>query len=204
MVPYFNTSGPCMAGRHFMLPPERRLQRAMELVEQGRYFTLHAGRQTGKTTSARWLAQYYNSGDQFVALWVDIQVARELDDPALAFRTVFNKLDQWVHLTLPDLPLNKQRLQWLEDPRTAIQRYLCDLAARVGRPLVVLFDEVDGLVGETMVSFLTQLRDGYVARDLSPFPHSVVLIGARQVRDYIVSAEQRRALSWLGTTSPFN
>ena len=38
-----------------MLPPDRRLGRVMELIEQGRYFTLHAGRQTGKTTSANWL-----------------------------------------------------------------------------------------------------------------------------------------------------
>ncbi len=67
MVLYFNTSGPCIAGRHHMLPPERRLPRAMELVEQGRYFVLRSARQTGKTTSARWLVDHYNAAEQLAA-----------------------------------------------------------------------------------------------------------------------------------------
>jgi hypothetical protein len=37
-----------------------------------------------------------------------------------------------------------------------------------------------------------------------PFPASVVLVGQRQVRDYALRQEDRQALSWLGTTSPFN
>jgi hypothetical protein len=68
----------------------------------------------------------------------------------------------------------------------------------------VLFDEADGLVGEAMVSFLTQLRHGYIERSRTPFPASVALVGQRQVRDYTLAAEDRRAVSWLGTTSPFN
>jgi hypothetical protein len=55
-----------------------------------------------------------------------------------------------------------------------------------------------------MVSFLTQLRDGYVDRQERPFPASVVLVGQRQVRDYSLREEDRRALTWLGTSSPFN
>jgi hypothetical protein len=55
-----------------------------------------------------------------------------------------------------------------------------------------------------MVSFLTQLRDGYIGRDRSPFPRSVALVGRRQVRDYVLAADERRAVAWLGTTSPFN
>jgi hypothetical protein len=55
-----------------------------------------------------------------------------------------------------------------------------------------------------MVSFLTQLRAGYLARSEGPFPHSVVLVGQRQVRDFSLLEEDRRAVSWLGTTSPFN
>jgi hypothetical protein len=204
MIPYFNTSGPCIPGQHHMLPPERRLVRAMELVEQGRFFTLRAGRQTGKTTSARWMVDHYNASGRYAALWVDIQAAREQPDPLRAFTAVLNKLDQWVGLDLPRVAPSPERSRWLEDPLTAVQRYLGDLAARVDRPLVVLFDEADGLVGEAMVSFLTQLRDGYIARDRSPFPHSVALIGMREVRDYALADQDRWAVSWLGTTSPFN
>src|SRR5438105_3108848 len=55
-----------------------------------------------------------------------------------------------------------------------------------------------------MVSFLTQLRQGYIARTEMPFAHAMALIGMRQVRDYVLSREERRAVSWLGTASPFN
>ncbi len=204
MRPYFNTSGPCFPDEHYMLPPERRLGAIRELIDEGRYFTLHAGRQTGKTTSAQWLRDHYNRGDRFRALWVDVQEAREQPDPALAFRTVLEKLDDAVRQTFPDLAPPSESARNLDNPATAVTRYLGDLASRSPRPLVVVFDEADCLVGGAMVSFLTQLRAGYLARRGSPFPHSVALVGLREVRDYVLSQEDRRTVSWLGTTSPFN
>jgi hypothetical protein len=70
--------------------------------------------------------------------------------------------------------------------------------------MVVFIDEADCLVGAAMVSFLTQLRDGYIDRRKVPFPHSIALVGQRTVRDFALSLEERRAVSWLGTASPFN
>ncbi|HRI63561.1 MAG TPA: AAA-like domain-containing protein [Polyangium sp.] len=203
MRPSFNTAGPCIRGEHYMLPPERRLSDAMELIEEHKFFTLTAGRQTGKTTSLMWLEEHYNQTGQWRALWVDIQTAREEPDPAKAFRTVLGKLDKTCARTHPDI--NRPDIEdLLRDPKSAFGEYLACLAAQDQRPWVFLFDEVDGLVGESMVSFLTQLRDGYVDRAKRPFPASVVLVGQRQVRDYSLREEERRILSWLGTTSPFN
>jgi hypothetical protein len=204
MRPSFNTAGPCLPGEHYMLPPEHRLGRVMELVDEGKFFTLQAGRQTGKTTSAQWLANHYNAGERYRAIWVDVQTAREEPDPLAAFRTVLNRLDHAVKRALPALGVPSAREHLLESPKSAVLEYLQDLAARSPLPLVVLIDEADGLVGATMVSFLTQLRDGYIDRGNTPFPHSLALIGARAVRDYVVSQDERRAVAWLGTTSPFN
>ncbi len=201
---WFNIGGPCRPREHYMLPPERRLGDVMKLVDHGKYFTLHAGRQTGKTTCAKWLVDHYNEGERFSALWVDVETAREEPDPAAAFRTISTKLDIALQQYLPGVPPPAARARYLEDPSTALLQYLQDLAARCPKPLVVFFDEADSLVGKTMVSFLTQLRDGYLARDKSPFPHSIVLVGMRAVRDYPLTLEDRRAVSWLGTASPFN
>jgi AAA domain len=204
MRPSFNTTGPCIRGEHYMLPPERRLHDVLQLIDEHRYFTLHAGRQTGKTTSARWMVEHYNRGDRFCALWVDIQDAREIPEPAQAFELVLDDLDGAVEHDLPGLALPAGSARTLEPARSCIRRYLQDLAARAPRPLLLLFDEADGLVGSAMVSFLTQLRQGYIAREQRPFPASVVLVGQRQVRDYVLREEDRRAVAWLGTTSPFN
>ena len=53
--------------------------------------------------------------------------------------------------------------------------------------LVLLIDEIDALVGDTLVSVLRQLRAGYVHRPAG-FPQSVVLCGVRDVRDYRIQA----------------
>jgi len=203
---YFNTSGPCIPGDHYMLPPERRLGRVMELIEQGRYFTLHAGRQTGKTTSARWLVKHYNAGTDRRAIWVDVQTAREQPDVKAAMRTILTELQYALERNLPEVKrLTTDELSGLlADPQTALLGYLKNICAQLSRPLVVLVDEADGLVGPSMVSFLTQLRRGYMDRAEGPCPCSLALIGMRQVRDYVLATEDRQAVSWLGTTSPFN
>jgi hypothetical protein len=203
MTPSFNTAGPCVPGEHYMLSPARRFAHVMRLVDEKKYFTVHAGRQTGKTTSLQWLARHYRDAGPYRALWVDIQTAREQPDPCKAFRTVLNKLETALKMYWPKAPrLDHEQL--LKDPSSAVLAYLQHLSASSPQPLVLLIDEADGLVGEAMVSLLTQLRDGYIARAESPFPHSLALIGQRQVRDYVLAAEDRRAVAWLGTTSPFN
>ena len=51
MTRVFNTSGPCRPEKHYMLPAAERLSGARRLIDQERYFVLHAPRQTGKTTT---------------------------------------------------------------------------------------------------------------------------------------------------------
>lgn len=202
----FNTTGPCIPGEHYMLPPERRLGPALQLIEERKYFTMHAGRQTGKTTSLMWLERHLGATGRWRALWVDLETAREQPDPAAALSIILNVIDRTLRLQHADLarPDEAEIEAMLRTPETALLDYLARLSALDERPLVMLFDEADGLVGPAMVSFLTQLRAGYIARSQAPFPSNVVLVGQRQVRDFIVGADDRRALSWLGTTSPFN
>ncbi|HRI64277.1 MAG TPA: ATP-binding protein [Polyangium sp.] len=199
----FNIAGPCNPTVHYMLPPERRLGEVLELIESHKYFMISGGWQTGKTTCAQWLQQHLNATGQWRAMWVDLQTAREQPDPAKGFRTILNKLTTTHKRVHPDIPLLDPE-PLLQDPATALVTYLKHLSESSDRPWVIFFDEADGLVGETMVLFLTQLRDGYLDRFQQPFPASVVLVGRRQVRDFVVRAEDRHAIAWLGTSSPFN
>jgi hypothetical protein len=189
-----------------MLPPERRLGRVLELIDDRKYFTLHAGRQTGKTTSLMWLERHLNATGRARALWVDIQPAGGQPDPASAFRTLLGLFEADLSRRHPGLARPGQGAidELLRDPPTALLEYLTRLSELDPRPLVLLFDEADGLVGQAMVSFLVQLRAGYIARSGRAFPASIALVGQRQVRDYVLTAEEHRAVAWLGTTSPFN
>jgi hypothetical protein len=206
MALFFNTAGPCVPGEHYMLSPAKRFARIMELVDQKKYFTIVAGRQTGKTTSIQWLVNQYNKGESYQAFWVDIQAAREIAEPSRAFAPLLEAFDRGIRRCLPNLerPARNERRELLEIPETAVSSYLRIVCERAAAPVVVFVDEADGLVGEAMVSFLTQLREGYISRTTDPFPYALALVGMRQVRDYVLSSDERRATSWLGTTSPFN
>jgi hypothetical protein len=107
-------------------------------------------------------------------------------------------------LALPDgekdgLDIREQRQGWVV---TAVSDTLTDFCRRAGKPLVVFFDEADCLTGDVLISFLRQLRDGYVNREDIPFPASIALVGMLDVRDY--KAQIRPDGESLGQISPFN
>ena len=60
MPKFFNTAGLCFPGKHYMVDPVPRLKDVEELIEKELYFTLHAPRQTGKTTYLHALARKLN------------------------------------------------------------------------------------------------------------------------------------------------
>ena len=206
MTRWFNIAGPCYPDEHYMVPVERRAREARTLIEQGRWFWLVSGRQTGKTTVVQHLAASLSAEGERRVLWVDLETARGIEDPAAAFRRVLLALDEAAAAGGPALPrLEPEELEaLLEDPLGALVSRIRILCAASDRPLVFLFDEADVLVSWAVVSFLTQLRALYLGRKLHPAPHSVVLIGVRAVRDYVVGSDGVSEVPWLGTASPFN
>jgi hypothetical protein len=62
-----------------------------------------------------------------------------------------------------------------------------------GQPIVLLIDEIDALVGDTLIAVLRQLRAGYDKRSKA-FPQSVVLCGVRDVRDYRIHSASDKSI----------
>ncbi|GAA2108485.1 AAA family ATPase [Streptomyces synnematoformans] len=199
---YFNTAGPCLPSRHYMVPAEERLPRAREIVEEGQYFVVHAPRQTGKTTVLASMARELTASGEYAALHLscenaevageDYGRAEELVLSALRRSAEANRLPD--ELAPPD--------PWPDDvPGARLQQGLTEWVRRCPRPLVLFFDEIDALRGESLRSVLRQLRNGFTT-NRSSFPQSVVLCGLRDVRDY--KAASGGDPTRLGTSSPFN
>lgn len=55
----FNTTGKCIANRHYMVPIDRQVEAAAQLIEDGLCFCINRGRQYGKTTTLAFPMQYY-------------------------------------------------------------------------------------------------------------------------------------------------
>jgi hypothetical protein len=66
---------------------------------------------------------------------------------------------------------------------------------------VLFIDEIDALIGDSLLSVLRQIRRGFSKRPHN-FPHSICLIGLRDVRDYRIWS--REAGIYVSTASPFN
>ena len=100
-------------------------------------------------------------------------------------RTVLFQLEMRARSTLGDESLADFWPGILEraGPGGALQGVLARWAAADPKPLVLLIDEIDALVGDSLLSVLRQLRSGYDQRP-EGFPQSVVLCGVRDVRDY--------------------
>ena len=199
MARRFNTAGPCDADRHYMVPVERRLPAMRRLVEGSDYFVVHAPRQTGKTTLLRALATELTEGGRFAALHFSGEMGEPMgDDYAAAERAVWASLE----LSARNLPEQLRPPPRVDaSPGSLFRANLAAWAKACPREVVLFFDEIDALQGESLRTILRQLRAGFVDRPAA-FPASVVLCGLRDVRDY--RAASGGDPSHLGTSSPFN
>ncbi|WP_261562371.1 ATP-binding protein [Frankia tisae] len=196
----FNTAGPCRPGIDYMIPAVARLAEIPGLVDQEGYFVVHAPRQTGKTTTLRALADELTASGRYAALLLSCETGRAWDDDVgAASRAILARIRTAAENTLPADLLPPA---WPQAPDGALLAAALTAWARsCPRPLVLFFDEIDALRGMTLISVLSQLRDGYSSRP-DDFPASVALCGLRDVRDYKSAAGGDP--SRLGTSSPFN
>lgn len=185
---FFNTAGPVDPIKHYTLPPLSRLdlEEVLRLIDQEKYFVLHAPRQTGKTSVLLALMDRLNREDRYTCLYANIEAAQAVrGDVDRGIRHVCHAIAARAVTYLDD-----PRLQgWADElnRRNSMAGALTELLERWSRendkPVVLLLDEVDALVGDTLISLLRQIRAGYAQRPRA-FPQTVVLCGVRDVRDY--------------------
>jgi hypothetical protein len=200
VVRRFNTAGPCRPESDYMIPALSRLPEAPGLVAQDGYFVVHAPRQTGKTTALRALAEELTASGRYAALQFSCEAGEPYgDDFGGAQRTILGEVRSEAGVSFPP---ELQPPPWPEvSDGTRLKEGLAAWARVCPRPLVLFFDEIDALRGQSLISVLRQLRSGFNRRPAG-FPASVVLCGLRDVRDY--KAASGGDPSTLGTSSPFN
>ncbi len=188
MERFFNTSGPVVATDHYTIPPLTRIdwEELQHLMRSKRYFVLHAPRQTGKTSALLAMMEVLNTAGDYKALYVNIEAAQAVRNNAnegmrIICEAIANSAK--TYRVEPDLPtLCKQILQDNE-AGGALTLLLTEWAEMSEQPIVLMLDEVDALVGDTLISLLRQIRAGYAQRP-SAFPQSLILCGVRDIRDY--------------------
>ena len=170
------------------------------------YFVLHAPRQSGKTTAVNEFVGYVQENIGIKALYINVegaQAAREHVRDALT--TIVSILRNAIERNFPEDREIVSRLHGLikEEPITLdlFGRALAFWAEHSDRPIALFIDEIDSLIGDSLISVLRQIRAGYIDRP-KHFPQSICLIGLRDVRDYRIWSKEEGA--YVSAASPFN
>ena len=195
---FFNTAGPIKAEMHYHISPLARLDcdDLLQLIRQEKYFVLHAPRQTGKTSALLALRDELNASGEFRCVCVNVEVGQTArEDVAAAMRAILSALARAARHALDDLFVTDIWRGILDDagPNDALGETLACWAAADPKPLVLMIDEVDALIGDTLLAVLRQLRAGHPERPRR-FPQSVILCGVRDVRDYRIRSTAENAI----------
>ncbi len=192
MYKFFNTSGPCFPDKHYMIPTSERWFQTQELIEQEKYFVLRAPKQTGKTTQVLSLVNQLNADGNYIALYINVEPAQAYRENAEKVNEVI--LSRFRIQSLVDLPEELRPSSACYDVASMLEgmgEFLTKWCLELPKPLVLFIDKVDTLMGDSLLSVLRQIRAGYTNRPHA-FPHSVCLIGVRNIRDYRIFSDREQ------------
>ena len=165
MEKFFNTAGPNKSDIHYEVDPLSRfdLDEVMMLIRQRKYFVLHAPRQTGKTTCMLALRDYLNQSGDYLAVYANVEggQASRNDVDSVVKSTCDTLAEQFRGILKSDLPLHLRDEVRQVSKDAMLSTYLRRLSEAISKPIVLVIDEIDALVGDSLVSVLRQIRSGY-------------------------------------------
>ena len=199
MQKHFNTAGPIQPENHYHIDPLHRLdwEEVQHLIETDKYFVLHAPRQTGKTSTLLAMTEALNEAGVYKALYVNIEAAQAARGDADGGLTVICETIAATAVTYgiqPELETLTKELLANQQAKGALTTLLTRWAQLSDKPIILMLDEVDALVGDTLISLLRQIRAGYAQRPKA-FPQSIILCGVRDVRDYRIHSKNQEIIT---------
>ncbi len=203
---FFCIAGPIKPEIHYFVPHRLDVKPLERLIDEMHYFVFHAPRQTGKTTSVKEFIRYLNDSGRYSALYINIEPAQAARDNV---KEALIAIVEELAVAIEEYLYNDRKVaQHLKDmirihPVTLnlLVNALRFIAELCPKPVILFIDEIDSLIGDSLLSVLRQIRAGFGERP-HRFPQSICLIGLRDVRDYRVWSKASGV--YVSTSSPFN
>ncbi|WP_027388954.1 AAA family ATPase [Chrysiogenes arsenatis] len=199
MHKFFNTAGPTKANLHYHINPLSRLNwdEIRLLIDQQKYFLLHAPRQTGKTSTLLEMMHRLNQEGKYVCAYANIEGAQAArgnasDGIAAACSAIARSIEDYTGSVDVNVWWTQEgRQHQSQDQLTQLLRYW---AKHSPKPTILLLDEVDALIGDTLISLLRQIRAGYAQRP-EAFPQAMILCGVRDIKDYRIHTKDQEIIT---------
>jgi hypothetical protein len=171
------------------------------MVDGGRYFSIFAPRQSGKTTFLKRFCQELESDRTYIAIFLSFEKYSNVDVQSFYSQIQKNLYKQLLdRLTLLDCDKLGETVSFLDQHTLIDHLSFGELFEQLNqiilhKKIVIFIDEFDGIPEEELGNFLNTIRDLYLAYKEADQKalYSVGLIGIRNVTKLIV-----------GGVSPFN
>lgn len=178
----FNTSGPCDPDKHYTVMREALVATGQALVDSGRFFTIFAPRQSGKTTYFQLLFRELRT-QGYLPIWISFEGLK-----TLGRADFYAALQHRLQLEFSDNGLQAKRtLQHQVD----FEIWLAE-ASNEAQPLVLVIDEFEDIPAVVMSEILHVFRAMYQKREHHKL-QALALVGVSTLADLVVSS-----------ASPFN
>lgn len=178
----FNTSGPCDPDKHYTVMREALVDKGQTLVDRGRFFTIFAPRQSGKTTYFQLLFRQLRT-QGYLPLWISFEGLKTLERPDF-YAALQHRLQH---------EFSRNQIQANQTLKHQFDlELLLEQASNQTQPLVLVIDEFEDVPTVVMSELLHVFRAMYQKRDYHKL-HALALVGVSTLADLVVSS-----------ASPFN
>ena len=181
----FNVTGNCYPELHYMMDISAKMEKVMELIGYGDYFTISRPRQYGKTTLLFSIEDTLKNSEEYFPIFLNFQGMDEitnLSDNNFAIK-VKQDLEDAIQFTNPNLYEITQKTEVID--MGSLSKLITNLVAHSNKKLVLLIDEVDASSNyKPFLTFLAMLRVKFLQRyDRNNYTfHSVILAGVHDVK----------------------
>ena len=180
----FNVTGLCVPSKHYMVDISQKIDKIIELIDNGYYFTINRARQYGKTTTLSQLRK--TIANDYICAYISFEgLSDEHFENASAFCPMFlRKVSQALAFSSAPKAYAKE---WLNE-RILDFVLLSEHITRMceDKKVVLLIDEIDkSSNNRLMLHFLGMLRDKYLSRqdDMDNTFQSVILAGVTDIKN---------------------
>jgi hypothetical protein len=176
----FNTSGPCNPALHYTVMREALIAEGFDKVRKGRYFTLFAPRQTGKTTYFQLLLEAVKA-EGFTPIFLSFEslktVTREI---------FYQNLNKQLHKRLAEHQIQSEQI--IKNQIDMIEFFeKCQ-----AQSIILVIDEFEGIPDVVLSEMMHAFRQMYHQKQDHAL-HSLILVGVSTIAELVTSG-----------ASPFN
>jgi len=203
-VKYFNVTGLCIPKKHYMVDISSKVNKIIEMVDRGDYFTINRPRQFGKTTTFNELVEELNK--KYIVIKTSFEgIGDDIFGTEEKFcNEVFDIFASSVRFTNKEL---YTKLKYYGDKTNNFKQLsnnITEIIEEYGKDMILIIDEVDKSSGNRIfMQFLGVLRNKYLAQNAKEDLtfKSVILGGVNDIKNIKLKIRDEKDR---GFNSPWN